>query len=162
MSRNPSVHPLARPADRLLFAPTRDRYGVRLALVFGNHAPGGQCPYYAAGTVSPLRYRGGRRRRVHFGIESSTAGMVSGALPPGLAGSGASCPLQLRVASQPHRKCPPICSTKSSFGAIAAGLAYCFSGNTGEYRNRTLGAPRGGCVRSQQDGASDTGPGDIR
>ena len=38
-----------RPADRLLFAPTRDRYGVRLALVFGNHAPGGQCPYYAAG-----------------------------------------------------------------------------------------------------------------
>ena len=49
MSRNASIHPLARPADRLLFAPTRDRYGVRLALVFGNHAPGGQCPYYAAG-----------------------------------------------------------------------------------------------------------------
>jgi hypothetical protein len=40
---------LARPADRLLFAPTRDHYGVRLALVFGNHAPGGRCPYYAAG-----------------------------------------------------------------------------------------------------------------
>ncbi|MGA2032118.1 MAG: hypothetical protein ABSG68_07685 [Thermoguttaceae bacterium] len=49
MSRNASLRPLARPADRLLFAPTRDRYGVRLALVFGNHAPGGQCPYYAAG-----------------------------------------------------------------------------------------------------------------
>jgi hypothetical protein len=40
---------LARPADRLLFAPARDWYGVRLALVFGNHAPEGQCPYYAAG-----------------------------------------------------------------------------------------------------------------
>ena len=43
------MRPLARPADRLLFAPTQDRYGVRLALVFGNHAPGGQCPYFAAG-----------------------------------------------------------------------------------------------------------------
>ena len=32
-----------------MFAPTRDRYGVRLALVFGNHAPGGRCPYYAGG-----------------------------------------------------------------------------------------------------------------
>ena len=49
MSTNTPIHPLACPADRLLFAPTRDRYGVRLALVFGNHAPGGQCPYYAAG-----------------------------------------------------------------------------------------------------------------
>jgi hypothetical protein len=44
-----SIQQLARPADRLLFAPTRDRYGVRLALVFGNHAPGGRCPYHAAG-----------------------------------------------------------------------------------------------------------------
>ena len=40
---------MARPADRLLFTPTRDCYGVRLALVFGNQAPGGQCPYFAAG-----------------------------------------------------------------------------------------------------------------
>ena len=30
-----------------LFKPVRDRYGWRLALVFGNHAPGGLCPYYA-------------------------------------------------------------------------------------------------------------------
>lgn len=49
VSTNASPHPLARPADRLLFVPTRDRYGVRLALVFGNQAPGGRCPYYAAG-----------------------------------------------------------------------------------------------------------------
>lgn len=49
MSRNVSIHPLARPADRLLLAPARDRYGVRLALVFGNHARGGRCPYCAAG-----------------------------------------------------------------------------------------------------------------
>ena len=49
MSRNVSLGQLARPADRLLFAPTHDRYGIRLALVFGNHAPGGRCPYYTAG-----------------------------------------------------------------------------------------------------------------
>jgi hypothetical protein len=49
MSSDLSLHPSAKPADRLLFAPTRDHYGVRLALVFGNHAPGGQCPYYAGG-----------------------------------------------------------------------------------------------------------------
>ena len=41
-------HPSAHPADGSSCA-TRDWYGVRLALVFGNHAPGGQCPYYAAG-----------------------------------------------------------------------------------------------------------------
>jgi len=29
-----------------LFAPCHDRYGVRLALVFGNHAPGGRCPWF--------------------------------------------------------------------------------------------------------------------
>ena len=33
---------------RACFEPVRDRYGWRLALVFGNHAPGGVCPYYAA------------------------------------------------------------------------------------------------------------------
>ena len=48
----PVLIPSARPHDRLLFAPTRDRYGVRLALVFGNHAPGGRCPYYTAGQCS--------------------------------------------------------------------------------------------------------------
>jgi uncharacterized Fe-S cluster-containing MiaB family protein len=42
------MQPLARPADRLLFAPAWDGYGIRLALVFGNHAPGGRCPNYAA------------------------------------------------------------------------------------------------------------------
>jgi hypothetical protein len=35
------------PRDEILFDPVRDRYGLRLALVFGNHAPGGLCPYYA-------------------------------------------------------------------------------------------------------------------
>jgi hypothetical protein len=30
----------------MLFEPVRDRYGWRLALVFGNHAAGGVCPYY--------------------------------------------------------------------------------------------------------------------
>ncbi len=49
VSRNASIHPSARPSDRLLFAPARDRYGVRLELVFGNHAPGGRCPYYSGG-----------------------------------------------------------------------------------------------------------------
>jgi hypothetical protein len=35
-------------ARNSLFEPVRDRYGWRLALVFGNHAAGGACPYYAA------------------------------------------------------------------------------------------------------------------
>lgn len=32
-----------------LFDPVHDGYGPRLALVFGNQAPRGECPYYAAG-----------------------------------------------------------------------------------------------------------------
>jgi hypothetical protein len=39
----------AVPRPEVLFEPVRDRYGWRLALVFGNHAPGGICPYYAGG-----------------------------------------------------------------------------------------------------------------
>jgi hypothetical protein len=35
------------PRADSIFEPVRDRYGWRLALVFGNHAPGGICPYYA-------------------------------------------------------------------------------------------------------------------
>jgi hypothetical protein len=38
---------LALPRAESLFEPVRDRYGWRLALVFGNHAPGGFCPYYS-------------------------------------------------------------------------------------------------------------------
>ena len=70
-----------------------------------------------------LRYRGGRRRRGHFGIESPTAGLVSGALPPGLAGSGASRPLQLGFASQPARNARRTARRNPRLGAIAAGLA---------------------------------------
>jgi hypothetical protein len=44
-----STIPGAVPPEDGLFHPVRDRYGWRLALVFGNHAPGGLCPYYAAG-----------------------------------------------------------------------------------------------------------------
>ena len=36
----------ARSRAESLFGPVRDRYGWRLALVFGNHARGGFCPYY--------------------------------------------------------------------------------------------------------------------
>ena len=43
----PSANPSAVPRTESLFEPVRDRYGWRLALVFGNHAPGGYCPYYA-------------------------------------------------------------------------------------------------------------------
>jgi hypothetical protein len=43
-----SAVPSAVPRAESLFVPVRDRYGWRLALVFGNHAPGGLCPYYAA------------------------------------------------------------------------------------------------------------------
>jgi hypothetical protein len=34
------------PRADMRFEPVQDRYGWRLALVFGNHAPGGICPYY--------------------------------------------------------------------------------------------------------------------
>ena len=37
----------AVPRPEVLFEPVRDRYGWRLALVFGNHALGGICPYHA-------------------------------------------------------------------------------------------------------------------
>lgn len=36
----------AIPDERLLFEPVQDNYGTRLALVFGNEAPGGACPFY--------------------------------------------------------------------------------------------------------------------
>ena len=38
----------AEVSHDLLFKVIRDAYGPRLALVFGNHARGGICPYYAA------------------------------------------------------------------------------------------------------------------
>ncbi len=34
------------PPEAMRFEPVRDRYGPRLALVFGNHARNGMCPYY--------------------------------------------------------------------------------------------------------------------
>ncbi len=37
----------ATPEQDLLFEPVEDRYGTRLALVFGNEAPGGICPFYS-------------------------------------------------------------------------------------------------------------------
>lgn len=40
--------PAAGPPASSLFQPLPDRHGLRLALVFGNHAPGGRCPYYVA------------------------------------------------------------------------------------------------------------------
>ena len=106
----------------------------------------------------------GRAKAAAFtsGIESSAAGMVSGALPPGLAGSGASRPLQLRFTSQPARNARRDARRDSRLGAIAAGLADGFPGNAGKCRNRTRGAPRGRCAGSRQDGARDLGPGDIR
>ena len=38
--------PQAAPQAALRFEPTQDRYGTRLALVFGNEAKEGQCPFY--------------------------------------------------------------------------------------------------------------------
>jgi hypothetical protein len=38
--------PSVAPREASLFEPVRGRYGWRLALVFGNHAPAGRCPYY--------------------------------------------------------------------------------------------------------------------
>ncbi|HXP60786.1 MAG TPA: hypothetical protein VN829_09865 [Dongiaceae bacterium] len=41
MTREPAI-----PEAALRFEPVEDRYGTRLALVFGNEAPGGRCPFY--------------------------------------------------------------------------------------------------------------------
>lgn len=43
MAENPAI-----PSEATLFEPVRDTEGLRLALVFGNEAEGGQCPFYAA------------------------------------------------------------------------------------------------------------------
>lgn len=40
--------PSAEPGSDQLFHPVIDAYGKRLALVFGNHAPGGECPFSVA------------------------------------------------------------------------------------------------------------------
>ncbi len=45
----PSAAPGPVPAPELVFDPATDRYGMRIPLVFGNHAPGGLCPYYVGG-----------------------------------------------------------------------------------------------------------------
>lgn len=42
----------AAPQAALRFEPTQDRYGTRLALVFGNEAKDGQCPFYRRGECS--------------------------------------------------------------------------------------------------------------
>jgi hypothetical protein len=47
----------------MLFEPVRDRYGWRLALVFGNHAPTGACPYYAGGLCHHCDIGAGERAR---------------------------------------------------------------------------------------------------
>lgn len=41
MARDPAI-----PDPHLLFEPVQDNYGTRLALVFGNEASGGACPFY--------------------------------------------------------------------------------------------------------------------
>ena len=48
MSEETSIRPSARPADRLLFQPVSDRYGIRLPLVRQSSA-GRQCPYFTTG-----------------------------------------------------------------------------------------------------------------
>ena len=43
---NEALTPQYVPEKRLLFAPTVDAYGTRLALVFGNESKSGACPFY--------------------------------------------------------------------------------------------------------------------
>ncbi len=43
------AHDFSVPHAGQLFQPVQDHYGIRLALVFGNHAPGGICPYARTG-----------------------------------------------------------------------------------------------------------------
>jgi hypothetical protein len=78
----PSTIPKVAPRAASLFEPVRDRYGWRLALVFGNHAPNGRCPYYpracfhcdiGAGEGSAFDHATNRRRldwfRDHYRAE---------------------------------------------------------------------------------------------
>ena len=104
---------------------------------------------------------GRAKARGHSGIESSTAGLVPGALPPGLAGSGASCPLQLGFSSQSARNARRSARRNPRLGAIAAGLADGFLGIAGKRGDRTLGASRGRYVGSRPYGTRDLGPGDM-
>jgi hypothetical protein len=77
-----STIPTVAPRAASLFEPVRDRYGWRLALVFGNHAPNGRCPYYpracfhcdiGAGEGSAFDHATNRRRlnwfRDHYRAE---------------------------------------------------------------------------------------------
>jgi hypothetical protein len=48
VSAAPEPRDPAVPAQDLLFPIVEDRLGPRLALVFGNEAPGGECPFYRA------------------------------------------------------------------------------------------------------------------
>jgi hypothetical protein len=64
------------PREAMRFEPVRDRYGWRLALVFGNHAPGGNCPYHVgdlcghcdigAGEGAAFDHSANRRRLAWF------------------------------------------------------------------------------------------------
>lgn len=63
------------PAPELLFPPVRDVFGLRLALVFGNQAPDGVCPFYrtdchhcdiGAGEGIRFSIEGNRRRLAWF------------------------------------------------------------------------------------------------
>ncbi len=162
VSRNVSIQPLARPADRLLFAPTRDRYGVRLALVFGNHAPGGQCPYYAAGKCrhcdigagegAAVTSESNRQRLAWFQehyrpVLREVAHLV-------LYNSGS----LLNPLEMPADLLDEVLVWARSLPALRM-----VSLETRENAVTELPrAPRGRCVRSQQDGARDIGPGDIR
>jgi hypothetical protein len=52
MNKFPEKHALndrAYPSAEILFAPTQDAYGTRLALVFGNESRDGSCPFYGHG-----------------------------------------------------------------------------------------------------------------
>ncbi len=51
------------PPESERFLPVHDAYGPRLALVFGNQAPGGQCPYFAAGRCHHCDIGAGEGRR---------------------------------------------------------------------------------------------------
>ena len=162
MSRNLLIHPLARPADRLLFAPTRDRYGVRLALVFGNHAPGGRCPYYAAGKCHHCDIGAGEgaavtselnRQRLAW-FQEHYRQVLPEVVHLVLYNSGS----LLNPQEMPADLLDEVLVWARSLPALRM-----VSLETRENAvNRTLDTPRGRCVRSRQDGACDIGPGDIR
>jgi hypothetical protein len=91
------------PPRDSVFEAVSDAYGLRLALVFGNHARGGLCPYYPAGHCHHCDIGAGEGFAFDSSMNHMRLVMVPAALRGGVGHTCASYSLQLRLGSQPER-----------------------------------------------------------